>query len=115
MISYFVSFHRSPLDDDDTYFRKRMRYVASIVRFSGAWGTEHAQRIVAWSEHLKRPRNHQSLAARLYLWRNEAWLQQRRLDPHTGGTTRPGTRVFSGPVHRRWDESVDVAAADARL
>ena len=56
MLSYFIQFQRSPLDDD-TYFRKTMRFVANIARLSGAWGTEHAQRIVSWREHLKRPRN----------------------------------------------------------
>ena len=113
MLSYFINLQRSPLEDDDTYFRRRMRFVANVARLSGAWGTEHAQRIVSWAEHLRRPRNHHSLAGRLYSWRNETWLQQRRLDPHVGGTARPGTRVASGPVHRRWDESVEVAADDA--
>ena len=92
-----------------------MRFVASIARYHGAWGTQHAQRVVTWAEHLKRPRNHYSPAARLYCWRDATWLQQRRLDPLIGGAARPGTRATSGPIHRRWDESVDIAAADAGL
>ena len=110
MLSQFLHLERLPTDDDDTYFRRRMRTVASVARQLGSWGSDHARRVVSWSEHLKRSRNSFSLAARLYTWRDENWLQQRRLDPLIGGTSRPGTRSSSGPVHRRWDEAVESAA-----
>ena len=93
MLSCFIQCQRSPLDDDDTYFRKRPRFVANIARLSGAWGTEHVNRIASLAEHLKRPQNQLLLAARFSSWRNETGLQQRRLDPHIEGTARPGTRV----------------------
>ena len=111
MLSYFLKLERFPEEQDDFYFRRRMRTVATTARLHGAWGLDHAQRVVAWADHLKRPRNSRSLAARLFSWHDDSWLQTRRLDPLIGGAARPGTRSASGPVHRRWDESIETATA----
>ena len=111
MLSRFIQLERWSTEDEDSYYRRRMRFVAGIARERGAWGCEHAKRVVDWANHLSRPRNSSSLATMLFLWRDEGWLQQRRLDPLIGGSQRPGTRLGSGPVHRRWDEAV----ASARL
>ena len=107
MLLHFLRLERLPTDDDNAYFRRRMRAVASVARVQGSWGPDHARRVVAWSDYLKRPRNAHTLAARLLSWRNELWLQQRRRDPSIGGAAQPGTRSASGPVHRRWDEALE--------
>ena len=101
MLSYFCKLERFPGEDDDAYFRRRMRTVATTARIHGVWGLDHAQRVVAWADHLKRCRNSCSLASRLFSWHDQSWLQVRRLDPLIGGAARPGTRSSSGPVHRR--------------
>ena len=85
--------------------------VALLARQQGTWGLEHARRVVDWADHLGRPRNSGSLAARLFSWKDARWLQTQRLDPDVGGHGRPGTRVCSGPVCARWDESIALARA----
>ena len=92
MLSYFLHLERLSSDDDRSYHRRRMRVVAGVARQYGVWGDDHAQRIVDWAEHLKRPRNKSSLASLLYSWHNADWLQQRRRDPLIGQSQRLGTR-----------------------
>ena len=83
-----------------------MRTVANVVHQQGNWGSQHAIRMCTWAEHLKRPRNSESLAALLYKHKDAKWLENRRLDPDTGGPNRPGTRSHSGFFHSRWDEAL---------
>ena len=108
MLLQFLHLERLHWDDDRAYHRRRMRAVADVARQHGVWGEEHAQRIGDWAEHLKRLRNERSLVS-LFFLHNAEWLQQRRRDPLVGQTQRPGTRFCSGPIYRRWDESVDGA------
>ena len=107
MLGYFFKVERMPCEDDAHYNRRRMRQISYLARQYGTWGHAHAQRVVDWAEHLKRPHNSASPAAQLYAWRGPHWLHARRLDPDVGsGMHRPGTRSSPGPVVRRWDESV---------
>ena len=85
-----------------------------MARQHGTWGHLHAKRVVAWADHLSRPRNSYSLASMLFTWHDAAWLQTRRLDSDVGGHRRPGTRAQSGPVCARWDESVELARDSLR-
>ena len=106
MLAQFVRTERWPLEDSVNYSRRRMRSIATLARMHGAWGLEHAERVVNWSDHLQRERNQLSLAAQLYAWRGAAWLQERRVESSSG---RPGTRQYSGYAQRRWDEAVEDA------
>ncbi len=75
----------------------------------GDWGTLHARRVTEWAAHLGRPRNHESLASMFFRWHGADWLEGRRRDPDVGGPSRPGTRIASGFLCARWDESVKKA------
>ena len=110
MLAHFVRVERRTEEDDATFHRRRMRVIAGLAREQGLWGRAHAERVVAWSKHLRRPRNGHSLAAKLYCWHDANWLQARRRDNDIGGVDRPGTRLSSGPVPIRWDESVNRAS-----
>ena len=48
MLLHFLRLERLPTDDDNAYFRRRMRAVASVARVQGSWGLDHARRVVAW-------------------------------------------------------------------
>ena len=85
-----------------------MRIIGQFARQQGAWGAEHAERVVDWAEHLERPRNEASSAARLFLWRGPLWLQMRRLE---SGVNRPMTRTTPGFLPKRWDEGIEEARA----
>ena len=107
MLAYFVHVERMPWEDLAAHNRRRMRTIGNLARQQGAWGSQHAQRVVEWAEHLERPGNFCSLASRLYRWRGPEWLQNRR---NQSGVNRPGTRILQGYLPKRWDESI----ADAR-
>ena len=106
MLSQFLVLERWPCETLEAFCRRRMRAAASLAHQQGDWGTRHAIRVCNWSDHLERPRNHQSLAAMLYNWHGASWLEERRLNPDIGGVLRPGTRTSSGFLHARWDEAV---------
>ena len=115
MLSYFVNVPRLPSETIESFHRKRMRRVAELQRCYGDWGTEHANRVLDWAEHLRRDRNSASIAAALFKWRDHEWLQSRRQDDSIGtGVGRPGTRAAPGPVPKRWDEALIEARLRAR-
>ena len=103
MLAHFVKVEPLEGEDFSSYHRRRMRLIGNLARQRGLWGKQHAERVVAWADHLDRPRNHASLAAELYKWHDSAWLQQRRI---ASGIMRPGTRAKAGYLPKRWDEAV---------
>ena len=111
MLSPFLSTERWPCETLEGYCRRRLRAVSNLAHRQGDWGTQHAIRLCHWADHLERSRNQRSIAAIMYDWHDAAWLEQRRLDPHIGGSLHPGTRCSSGFLHARWDESVSKARA----
>ena len=107
MLSQFVRIERFPSEVAEVWNRRRMRMIAGIARDCGTWGKVHASRVLAWADHLKRPRNATSLAASLFAWHDVAWLEARRRNPDLGGRTqRPGTRASSRHIVKRWDEAL---------
>ena len=76
----------------------------SLYRLIG-YGREHARRVLAFADHMLRPRNSLSLASILFKWHDAEWLKARRQEG-AGGSNRPGVRLFSGHVQRRWDEAL---------
>ena len=110
MLAQFVQVERLPEEPLDVFLRHRARKVAQVARVEGDWGRQHARRVLAFAEHMSRPRNASSLASILFKWHDAAWLQAKRHEG-AGGSNRPGVRLFSGHVQRCWDE----ALLDARL
>ena len=106
MLAHFVRVERLPCEELPNYNRRRMRTIGNLALQRGIWGNEHAKRVVAWADHLERAQNASSLAAQLFLWRDQLWLQQRRID---SGVMRPMTRALSGFLPKRWDESIQDA------
>ena len=107
MLSYFIHIQRLPDEPLDRFHRRRMRKVSDTAKHYGEWGVEHARRVLAWADHLKRSRNKKSLASELFCWHDQHWLHARRLNPDVGsGVLRPGTRAAPGPVVKRWDEAL---------
>ena len=110
MLSYFIRVDRYPGEDFNVFHRRRSRSIATLAKARGLWGTQHAERVLAWADHLRRGRNSHSLAAALFAWRDQDWLADRRHDPDIGsGIGRAGTRLQPGPVVKRWDESLEGA------
>ena len=66
--------------------------VVCVLLQQGDWGTLHAKRGTDWAQHLKSPRNYESLASILFRWHGADRLEGRRRDPAVGGP------VLSDPV-----------------
>ena len=109
MVSQFLSVERWPCEPLEVFHRRRLRAAATLAKQQGDWGTLHARRVTEWAAHLGRPRNHESLASMFFRWHGADWLEGRRRDPDVGGPSRPGTRIASGFLCARWDESVKKA------
>ena len=86
------------------YARRRAGFTASVVRFTGRWGQLWARAVVSWAEHLERPRNAETWAAKLANVRSPDELAARR-----SLWGRPATRVGSGWIKRRWWDGVPIA------
>ena len=96
-----------------SYYRRRDQVVSQACREMGYWSTDWCTKLLNWSDHLRRPRNGHSPAARLFLEQDSVWLQLRRL-PFTS-TTRSllaggtGTRSLAEAPKKRWEGSLDAA------
>ena len=98
---------RQASKDDCAYFRRRASVASAAARAAGLWSRRWANRVLSWSDHLQRPRNSSSWAAKTLPHRNASWRQSLRASLGTsvfGGTL--GTRSQSGKVHVRWDDGV---------
>ena len=93
-------------DSNEEYFRRRGLAGAAAARRHGLWSEQHRARVRAWRDHLERPLNSSSPAARLLRWHGRAWRRERRLAAGfvSGEAGRLGSRVLTH-VWTRWDES----------
>ena len=86
---------------------QRNAFVASTIRAHGSWAVMYRTKCGDWLEHLSRPRNHYSPAARLctVLPREELATNRllRRPNSKPSGT---GTRIVAYALPPRWQETV---------
>ena len=100
------------------FSRRRSKLASSLCRDMGWWSCRWSRRVVNWHEHLRRPANSASWAAKLLDYRGWQWLAERRAFLAVDGaeTTqsalagRTATRATTGVVHRRWHDGVAHAA-----
>ena len=97
--------HEGPVE----YVRRRNRQATTIMGQRGRWSMKHCKRVVAWNEHLHRPRNGNSWAAVLLKFRDSKWLETQRLLNSTGSESRTCTRAARGFVAMRWQDGVKIA------
>ena len=113
---------RLPRDDGEeieSFVRRRGRAARKCNEEMGLWSQHWFARAIRWDDHLSRPINHHTWAAKLREYRGKDWLMQRRASfaPSTasrassvsmtaGGT---GTRAVRGYVHTRWHDGIDMA------
>ena len=80
----------------------RGMHAACLQRSMGLWSVAWAKAVLGWHRHLLRGRNGSTWAAVAANLRSPTELQQRRA--FHGG--RPGTRIQSGWIRKRWGESL---------
>jgi len=110
MAAVIANLHPQP-GESPAEFCIRRNGCASRIFAKKRWGDKWRHSLQTWSEHLLRPRNGASWAARLLAFHDRRWIQQRRLLHTSGRTSRTRTRNYTGKVHKRWDESVVEAAS----
>ena len=106
-------------EEVDSYVKRRGRAARKICVERGLWSHHWFNRAIQWDEHLSRPRNMHSWAARLREYRGKQWLIDRRVSLAPADSSnvsifagRTGTRSFQGCVHTRWHDSIDYARAN---
>jgi len=114
MIRTLMRHQFEPGDDPATFAARRNRMAASVARRCGQWSQVWRKRVLDWSAHLNRERNHTSWAAKTLHYHGKHWLQEQRRIHATGASGsilagRTCTRAGRGIVHRRWHDGVDVA------
>ena len=105
MLSIILGIRPQPDETPERFVRRRGSSISALQKKMGCWGKRWASAIVSWAEHLERPRNRETWAARVSAIRPLSELEERR---QVFGR-RPHTRVGSGFIRRRWFESVAIA------
>ena len=115
MIASLVREPRIPDESSGDYVRRRSTSANALSRRAGKWSRIWGSRVISWEEHMKRPRNGDSLCARLYEFYGASWLQDQRLLHGTSAVSgRTRTRVSEQRwVAQRWQLGVQYAKAYA--
>lgn len=108
MVSSIARVQPLPGDNAAAYMRRRNRIISGLIG-QDRWSYQHCQRVLAWDEHLRRPHNSESWAAKLLDVRGEAWLQERRQLCQRDQQSRLDSRAYFGFVAPRWHEGVAYA------
>jgi len=106
MLSIILGIRPLPDETPERFVRRRGTSISSLQKKIGYWGKRWASAVVGWAEHLERPRNASTWAARVSAVRSPFELEHRR---QVFG--RPQTRMGSGFIRRRWFESVEFATS----
>ena len=98
----------------EQYCRRRGRIAKVHSVKMGLWSRRWFQRAVNWNNHLMRARNSHLWSHWLLLWRDQRWLQARRLDMGSSSCLggRTGTRTFRGKPMPRWHDGIELASRD---
>ena len=101
------------------YVRRRGRLAGQKCKSEGLWSNMWFNRAVRWDEHLARPRNANTWAARLRCFHDRNWFIQRRVSflpyvmasssPASALAGRTSTRVGQAKVNTRWHDGVHYA------
>ena len=96
---------RLPTDDDDSYFRRRLRNASATAGRVEFWDVAVAEKIVEWKGHIDRA-HRSSWPWRLQQWRGYVFLRTLRIMHNSrsifGG--RAGARRAPGRVPDRWHD-----------
>ena len=89
-------------EDLQDFVVRRQQLANAVALKRGLWGRRHAQRCLAWRDHLRRERNKDSWPAMLLKVDDEDYLEILRVLRHQG----TGTRCRRGAPFARWSEAV---------
>ena len=116
MIASILNISRLPAEPADVFLRRRGQIAGRFCREKGLWSQRWFKRAVQWDDHLARPRNEATWAAKLRTYRDREWFIQRRchLLPARGNVSsatagRTGTRSNGGKVFMRWHDGILLA------
>ena len=110
---------RNEGEELDSFVRRRGRAARKCALGQGLWSQHWFGRSVRWDDHLSRPSNFHTWAAKLREYHGKEWLIDRRASfaPSTASREstasatagRTGTRSVHGKVHMRWHDGIDFA------
>ena len=105
-----------------SYVRRRGRAARQTCKTQGLWSHSWFNRAIRWDDHLARPRNNHTWAAKLREYKGKEWLIGRRVSSAPSVASigsnasvfagRTGTRSVRGKVHMRWHDGIDYAKSE---
>ena len=105
MVGNILRLKKFDSETDEAYWRRKQLRVTATIKKDGRWSTIWADRILKWSDHVKRNTLGFCWSAVIADEFSPEFLIQRRL-LHNG---RPNTRSISGFSSVRWYKSVSTA------
>ena len=119
MTSSLLKLPREPGEEAEAYVRRRGREARKCNMSQGLWSQHWFGRAIRWDDHLARPANQHTWAAKLREYKGKEWLMHRRAlfapSAASRGSSvsitagRTGTRSVHGKVHMRWHDGIDLA------
>ena len=97
----------------DAFVQRRHCETGRIASKCGRWSVAWAQGVIGWNDHMRRGHDPGAWSPKLLDWHDTTWLALRRLLNSSGAESRTRTRAYRGPVHKRWQESLEDAYAIA--
>lgn len=114
MVCIHMGTKKRECEEPAGFVQRSSRLAAVKAREYGRWSHTWGRLVTGWDEHLKRPLNLHSWAAKMLKYHGAEWLQEQHILHADGESSslmagRTGTRAQSGIVHRRWHDGVDRA------
>jgi len=116
MLSIVLPCVRAAEEDIDTYCRRRSRQAKNVANKVGLWSIIWCERVIAWSNHLKRANCYNHPCNSFLIAHGASWLQSMRSAFVTEHGTRnsvlagrTGTRLNIGRPQVRWCDGLGVA------
>ena len=123
MTASLLKLPRDEGEEADAYVRRRGRAARKLCVANGKWSALWFRRAVQWDEHLARPLNSNSWAAKLRMYRGRSWLMEQRskfapsvaslASPASMLAGRTGTRAQAGKVHMRFHDGIEYARTNS--
>ena len=114
MVRILMGTKKRDCEEPAAFVQRSSRLAAAKAREYGRWSHTWGRLVTSWDEHLKRPLNQHSWAAKMLKYHDAEWLQEQRRLHAVGECSslmagRTGMRPQSGIVHRRWHDGVALA------
>ena len=110
MISVLMQTKPQSHETFEAYVKRRHTFSGRLASKHGRWSQLWAQSVRKWNDHVARRHDPDCWSGPILDWHDESWLAMQRSLASSDGESRTGTTVYKEKVHKRWSESISLAA-----